>query len=383
MIAAAILSPCVSVLPVMLLGATSVQLADDLHVDPATLGILATTFFLASALFSFVAARTVEIRLGAGTSMRIAAVCSAGALLGVASISDRWAAVPFLVIAGLANALAQPAANLLVARRVPPARQGFYFAVKQSAVIGASMLAGVSVPTLVVHFGWRVAYVAAAGLALAAVWVAPAHIPGTTPADGPQGAARLARRGPMLVLAAAVGVGAAAVAALPAFLVSAASEIGISDAHAGTLLAVAGLCGIVSRLAVGRAADFLGGEPLKGVAAMLIAGSVGLALLASTGPAFIVGAFVAYAFGWGWPGLFHFGIVRHNRDVPSIATGVTQTGVYIGGVVGPALFGVIAEGRGFSTAWLVVAGLMAVSAAGIRLGAHLLARPEAEVEAVA
>ncbi len=31
MIAAAILSPCVSVLPVMLLGATSVQLADDLQ----------------------------------------------------------------------------------------------------------------------------------------------------------------------------------------------------------------------------------------------------------------------------------------------------------------------------------------------------------------
>lgn len=372
-VTAAILSPCVSSLPMMLVGATSVQLAGDLHVNPATLGILATSYFLASAAFSFAASHAVETRLGAGRSMRLAATCSAVALVGVATITNRWVAIPFLALGGLANAMAQPAANLLLARRVPEGRQGFYFAVKQSAIIGASMLAGLSVPTLVVQFGWRWAFLAAAVLALLTVFVVPGQIPGAGRSEVPNGTVRLALRGPIIVMAASITLGTAAVAPLPAFLVAASVDTGIPEATAGLLLALASLCGLSMRLLSGRVVDAVGGEPLKGVTAMLLVGSAGLAMMASGSPLFVVGAFVAFTFGWGWPGLFQFGVVRHNRDLPSIATGVTQTGVYLGGVVGPSVYGAVAKGVGFGTAWMLVAGLMSASAVGIAIGSRMAA----------
>ena len=52
---------------------------------------------------------------------------------------------------------------------------------------------------------------------------------------------------------------------------------------------------------------------------------------------------LAFATGWAWPGLFNLAVVRVNPSAPGAATGITQTGTYLGAVVGPVLFGVVAE----------------------------------------
>jgi MFS family permease len=75
---------------------------------------------------------------------------------------------------------------------------------------------------------------------------------------------------------------------------------------------------------------------------------------------------------WAWPGLFNLAIVRNNPVAPGAATGITQTGTYVGAVAGPVLFGVAADQLGFGWAWLGSAAVTLVAAATIVRGRRLL-----------
>ncbi len=66
---------------------------------------------------------------------------------------------------------------------------------------------------------------------------------------------------------------------------------------------------------------------------------------------------VAFALGWGWPGLFNLAVVQHHREAPAAATGITQSGIYVGAAGGPAAFGLLSTPLGYSGAWAVVAGV--------------------------
>jgi len=58
------------------------------------------------------------------------------------------------------------------------------------------------------------------------------------------------------------------------------------------------------------------------------------------------------------------------------ATGVTQTGVYAGAVLGPLSFGVLSERAGNDIAWWVVSGWLVLAAA---VAAWLRYRPQREL----
>jgi predicted MFS family arabinose efflux permease len=85
----------------------------------------------------------------------------------------------------------------------------------------------------------------------------------------------------------------------------------------------------------------------------------------------VAGAFVAFALGWGWPGLFNLAVVDLNRNAPGAATGVTQTGIYVGAAGGPAAFGVVSAEAGYSAAWAVSGGLCVVAAVAFAYAARL------------
>ena len=69
---------------------------------------------------------------------------------------------------------------------------------------------------------------------------------------------------------------------------------------------------------------------------LLLAGSVGFALMAVDAVApFVVGALVGFMLGWGWPGLFNLSVVQSHRETPGAATGVSQSGIYVGAAGGP------------------------------------------------
>ena len=101
-------------------------------------------------------------------------------------------------------------------------------------------------------------------------------------------------------------------------------------------------------------------------------GSLGFGLLASDSAGlFIAGTIIAFALGWGWPGLFNLAVVDHNREAPGAATGVTQTGIYLGAAGGPAAYGLLSTEIGYSAAWAVAGGLCVVAAAAFAYAQRL------------
>jgi cyanate permease len=220
--------------------------------------------------------------------------------------------------------------------------------------------------------GWRWAFVAASVLAVVGFFLVPA----SSAASAEEGASsRPGRIGPLTVLAVGGGFGAAAANALGSFMVAAAVAIGLAEERAGLLLAMTSVVVLAVRITMGLVADRRGRQFFQMVVAMLALGAVGYVLLAghSTG-VFVAGAVLACGIGWGWPGLFNLAVVDSDRGIAAVATGITQSGVYAGGVVGPLGFGAIAEHVSFATAWLVTAVISLAGAAVVEYGRRRLAR---------
>lgn len=365
-----ILPVVVGALPAFLTGALAVQLTADLGFGVSGLGIPVASFFLASALTSIVFGRAVE-RLGGAVGLRLGAAGSAASMLlvavGARSLETLAAA---LALGGLANALTQPAANLYLARIIPPRRRGLAFAVKQSAIPGATLLAGLAVPTLAVTVGWRWAYVAGTALAVLA----------SGGAGGPDGSRRTegASRRPdsspvaLVVFTVGIGCGAAAASGLATFFVASAVNAGIAEGYAGLVFAAGSAIGITTRITLGHRADRVGGDQLRVVMVQLCIGAAALALLGVPVPwVAIVVTPVAFAAGWGWPGLFNFAIVSANPRAPARATGTTQTGTYLGAMLGPLAFGAVVGETSYTVAWAMAAGLALAAASLIATGRRI------------
>jgi MFS family permease len=379
-LAAGIASTTASVLPAFLTGAVGVQLRADLEITEARVGLAITAFFTTAALGSMVLGRAAE-RIGASSAMRLGLLISVATLVGVAAGARNGSTlVAILLLGGVANALTQPSANLLLADRVRPERLGLGMALKQAGMPAATMLGGLAVPMIALTVGWRWAYVAGAGVAMAALTLVPSpdrgRAPiGTGPCEVTAGGARPVpappRRGRpdqplwlLVLLSAAACLGATAAGALAAFLVSGAEAAGMGEGSAGLLLTGGSALGIASRLAHGWLADRHHLDPLRRVTILLAVGGLGYVLMTLHAPwAYVLGAPVAFAFGWSWPGLFNLAVVRANPSAPAAATGTTQTGVYVGALAGPALFGLLVERAGYGVAWAATAAISVGAAA--------------------
>jgi MFS family permease len=365
---AALLPVAAGVLPAFLVGALAVQIRADLEFTEAGLGLVTGSFFAGAAFSSVPLGRTAE-RIGAVRALRASALGSGLVLLTIAAAGRSFGLlVVLLAVAGMVNALVQPAANLFLVRAVSARRLGLAFGIKQSAIPAGGLFGGLAVPAIALTVGWRWAFVAAAGLALAAAAGVPDDQPeAPTPVD-PDPTLPSVDAPRRITIAFAVGacLAAAGAGVLGTFLVSGAVEVGLADATAGLLAAGGSAVSIGARLLLGVRADRVGTGHLRVVAGMLVLGAGGFVLLASGGAvAFVVGTPIAFGLSWAWPGLFNLAMVRHHPQAPAAATGITQTGVYVGAVGGPLVFGLVAEG-GYGGAWLL-AGTWSV-AAGLLIG---------------
>ncbi len=366
------------IMPAFLTGALAVQIRDDLALRESDVGIAIGAFFIGSACGSAILGRLAE-HLGPKTAIRLGLLLTVTANLTIAAAANGPRSLQaILVVAGLANALVQPAINLMLVRVVHPGRLGFVMALKQSGMPGAALLGGLAVPAVALTIGWRAAYVIAAGLAILAGAISGVvGSPPGTESDSAVGepqpvSEERVRAKPdlgfgMLGLMAAVGVlGGGAANILVGYLVSGAVDAGVSPGSAGLLLTLGASLGVTSRLVHGWLVDRMSIDPLTRVVTMFLVGSAGAAGLAfHTGWSYLLASPFVFAAGWAWPGLFNLVVVNNNRSAPAAATGVTQTGVYLGSLVGPIFAGVLIEGSGYRAAWLL-------TAAGL-LGAGLLA----------
>ncbi len=371
---AAVTTALVGVLPVFLTGALAVQIGRDIEFGPSRLGIASGAFFAAAAIGSALMGRLAE-RIGPGLAMRISAT-GAAVLLAVLSVVPNYGLLVLLLfVAGLWNALAQVAANLLVAKGVAPERQGWSLAMKQAGIPAGTLLGGLAVPVLGVTVGWRWAFVAAALGAVVTAAAVPVHAVaagGRAPARRPEGDVPLQ---PLLLLAVAVGFASAANGSLATFMVSAGVEAGLSESAAGLVLTGGSAAGISMRLLAGSRADRRGGRHLPVVSALLVGGAIGYLFLAPGAVVtHLIGAAIAFGSGWAWPGLFNLAVVRLNPSAPGAATGITQTGVYIGALSGPILFGLVVDASGYELAWSLAAVSSIGSAIGIAFGRRQILR---------
>ena len=362
------------VLPAFLTGGLAVQIRGEMGFGSAALGLAVALFFVSSSTASVVMGRFVE-RIGAHRGMRLAVFGSAASLLCVSLLAGSWAGlVVCLVFGGLFNAVAHPATHLSLARQVPPGRQGYSFGIKQAAIPSATLLAGLAVPGIALTFGWRWAFAGGALLALGVALLVPKERIGGVKRVA-EARSTDASTGPLVLLAVGIGLGSAAATPLGAFVVESSVATGLGVGTAGLLLALGSAASIVVRVLFGLLADGMGGGRLLLVGGMLGAGVAGFVMLATGSPALVVpGVLLAFAAGWGWPGLFNFAVVKTSPGAPAAATGVTQTGASGGAAVGPILFGLVVEAAGYGTAWLVSGGLALAAVVAILFGRRMVLR---------
>ncbi len=369
---AAVAVNLMGVLALFLTGAMSVQIGREFDVTPATVGALASLFAVSTTLGSAPLGRQVR-RLGVRRSLWVATSASSVALLVCAASRSIQMLGVALLIGGLGNAIGQPAGNALVAAQVRPEKYGLGFAIKQSGIPMATLLGGLAVPLVALTVGWRFAYVMAAGAAIIAMLLVPPDRAATQTRSEQRIPADLVPALWLLV----VGLVAAVLAATSIGALGAAGgvQVGLSEATAGYLVAAGGLAGLVIRLASGFGADRWTFDPLVGVAGLCVLGALGWFLMATgSSGLFVMGLIVANAFGWGWPGLQHLAVARRFPTSTAAASGVAQTGVAIGLLIGPLTLGTIAN-HNWSAMWFVAGCSALVGAAVVRLAATRIPLP--------
>lgn len=366
-VAVAALAVCALIaaqMPTFLTAGVAVQMQEELRFGPSILGTVLALSLAASALGSIALGRLVQA-VGWSWGLRLAAVCSALTMTGIALLARSWVWLAvLLVFGGAAKALGHPAANLVVASEGSPRHQGLLFGVKQAGVPATTTLAGLSVPAIALTLGWRASFLAAAALTVLSAALVPAR-PRPDPVSRAPDAAGGRRdgvdRARLLVLAVGAGLGVAVGNSIAAFLTSYAVGIGLAPGRAGLLLALASGTGLVMRVLLGWLSDRLH-LGLRAVAALMLVGVCGVVLLSSGSPTTaVLGSLLGLGAGWGWAGLFNRAVVQRNPTAVAAATGFTQVGVFAGAGLGPLAFGVLAEEVSFRAAWLALA---AVGAAG-------------------
>lgn len=336
-------------------------LLTDLGMSRAQLGTLTSAFYVVGALTSPAAGRLTD-RVGGRTGVAATFLLGAVGLAGL-GIAPTY---PFLILAaavgGLSAAASNPATNRLVLAAVGDGHRGLVVGFKQSGVQLGALMSGAILPTLGVAVGWRPTLVLSGTAALLGIVAVLAIIP----ADADRGRGTRLDTAPgsshptvtvLCIFAVLMGLGIASVTTyLPVFAVE---QLGVSIATAGLVTSVVGLLGIASRLAWGLAADRVPDAmrilPVLGIGAM-----VGIGLLAAATSlgtwAMWLGAAVFGATAMGWNGV---AMLVAMTTVPperaGWATGRVILFFYIGLVISPVPFGVLADRTGsYLAGWIGV-----------------------------
>lgn len=365
-------------IPVFLVGALGPFVRTDLGFSEAQLGIVVSMFWLFMAAGGISGGRLSQ-RLGATTSIRVG-VTSSMLVIGALALAPSWTALLVLMpLAGLANALTQPAVDLALFEVVPRERLSLAFGFKQTAFPGAALVAGLSIPILASTIGWRWAFVACAAVGIPALVGLPRLSPGHQRNSAARAAAEQKLAG-VFVFATVFMLAMIAVSATGAFYVESAIAGGSTPNAAGVYLAVGSACGILGRFVfawqLGRVS-----RPLIATAFIMIVGGAGVVSFALVPPgwALFLATLIAIGAGWGWNGLLTLAVVSAYPQAPARASGYIVLGAGAGGVMGPFLFGFAVQRFGFSPAWVAVSLCFFAAATllfvAVRRGNHVSAFP--------
>lgn len=349
---------------VFLTGASFFLMGPELGFSTKGLGFLTAWFFLVAAVSSVLIGSWVQ-RVGWQQAMRMNALVAAVTSIGIALFArDALTLAGFTGVAAIGYGVANPAGNQAIADAVPPDRRATVTAIKHAGIPLATLLAGLSVPTIVVSYGWRPAFLLAG---IGALLVGLAVPRGRVEARSYEGRDR--RRaspvlGPRDLTLLAVGSSFAVFAAtsLGAFGVSASMAVGLGPETAGWLQTIGSGASIATRIGAGWITDRVHGRGFAGIIGLAGAGVVVfIGLTVALPPAFMVLLVLGYATGWGWPGLLTFTVINANTGTAAKSSSVTQAGIFLGSATAPLILGAVADARGFTAMWPIVSGALLIS----------------------
>jgi predicted MFS family arabinose efflux permease len=335
--------------------------AETLGISAAYVGLYVAIAYGGAMTASLLAGGAVR-RYGA---IRISQV---GLLLGAAgvavcTIESTVATALGAVLVGLGYGPITPSSSHLLAKTTPAHRMSLVFSIKQTGVPLGGVLAGIVVPGMADIVGWKMAFMA---VALANLLCALAIQPLCASLDddrdikqrvsfgnGLAGPLKLVfSQRSLAVLAAVSFFFSIAQLSLTTYLVTYLhDDLGMGLIIAGFVLAVAQAAGVVGRLLWGYVSDrFVGPTNMLGILAILIAVcSVATPFLQQVDSQLLT-IIVLSVFGSsavGWNGVYLAEVARQApKGQASIATGGTLALTFLGVVVGPPIFGLIAGASG-------------------------------------
>ena len=346
------------------LGILATFIIDDLGISRSLLGWIIATNVVLAAVFSPITGHITD-RIGGK-----AAIILVFGLAGVAFLVFGFSPVVAILfvasaIAAISQSGANPATNTLIREDLPPGERGVTTGIKQSGVQAAITVAGLTLPTLAIAFGWRAAMLAVAVLPVLGVLVALAVIPSS--AQRPGEAERTGRLPESVWWLAAYGLIIGFASSVTFFVPLYAEEsLGLDPRLGGLAITVIGLVAFAARILWARYAERrheylgpLGTMALLGVvaSALLLAANLWVGLL-------WIGAVVTGASTSAWNSVGMLAVIDEAGMATGRASGIVLFGFLTGLGVGPPFFGATVDATGSYAPMF----LISVAAAAVAVG---------------
>ncbi len=352
-------------LPMLILYATGslgAYVSADLGVAVESLGYLVLASFGLAALLSLFAGSIVD-RLGLRVSFALHFFAVALSFLLISRADSLPLLAASVAICGLSQATANPVTNQLIALRIPPAKRAGMVGLKQSGVQLAALFAGLVLPVIASGWGWRAAFLSLVPAALLGALAAAALAP---PRVAHRARLSLAPPNrPLVLLMLAQGcIGAvlsAYVTAVPAFGIS----LGLGPREAAQLVALFGVTGMLSRIALTPIAARFDNQAL----CLLALVAVAIAAVCVTASAAADHLWLLYT-GVAGIGLsivasnaIAMGMLVKGPEFGSVtqASGMVSAAFFSGLACGSLLFGQLAANAGYLSGWLGLVVLLVLS----------------------
>lgn len=330
-----------------ILGILATFIIDDFGISRSTLGWVVSANVVVAAAFS-PSAGSLTDRLGGRRAIVLVFALSAASfvVLGLAPVI----VVMFVgsALAALSQAGGNPATNKLIGDLLPRGRRGIVTGIKQSGVQAGITIAGLTLPSVAIAFGWRWAMVLVAVAPLLAAFVAWFVVPetGGPSREGTTGTGRLPRSVPWLAAFGGVfGFAGAVTFYVPLF---AEESLGLDPRLGGAAVALAGIVAFAARIGWARFAErrhaFRG--PLATMAVLGV--GAGVAMLTATQlPAMLwVGAILTGVSTSAWNSVGMLAVIDEGGDATGRASGIVLLGFLTGLGIGPPAYGALVDAVG-------------------------------------
>ncbi len=348
----------------------------ELQLTYSQIGSMMTFMYLGAILMSLPAGWLTD-HLGVKKTIVYSQLITGGFVTLLSLSGNYWAFIFFAFLVGLGYGVSNPPTTKGIMVLVQDGNRGLAMSLKQTGVPIAGALTAAILPPLALLYSWRFSFVVAgiavsvAGL-LSQILYQPSleHSPlpkGTPRESFSTGWKKIARNRDIIFLSIAGAFCALVQTSLFTYTV-----LYLMDARQFELLqatfslTLMSIGGIIGRVFWGITSDRLFKGSRKVVLQLLVAIIFVIALLLGLDihlPSFmlVIVFFILGTSAIGWNGVFHAFIGEiSGKEMAGLATGVTMTIVFMGGLIGPILYGKIVDvSKSYDVAWLSLSAAMA------------------------